>query len=46
MLNGITLPGVVPFRRVDGPLGSGVRARLIEPERVTFMVGPPTFFVA
>ena len=46
LLNGITLPGVVPFRTVfmarwdpEGALG------LIEREHVTFMVGPPTFFV-
>ena len=46
LLNGITLPGVVPFRTVfmarwDPEVALG----LIERERVTFMVGPPTFFV-
>jgi len=47
LLNGITLPGVVPFRTVfmarwdpEAALAS------IEEERVTFMVGPPTFFVS
>ncbi|MDZ4827474.1 MAG: AMP-binding protein [Actinomycetota bacterium] len=47
LLNGITLPGVVPFRTVfmarwDPETALG----LIESERVTFMVGPPTFFVS
>jgi cyclohexanecarboxylate-CoA ligase len=47
LLNGITLPGVVPFRTVfmarwDAEAGLS----LIEQERVTFMVGPPTFFVS
>ena len=48
LLNGITLPGVVPFRTVlHGALGSrSTRSTLIERERVTFMVGPPTFFVS
>jgi cyclohexanecarboxylate-CoA ligase len=46
LLNGITLAGVVPFRTVfmarwDPEVALG----LIERERVTFMVGPPTFFV-
>jgi acyl-CoA synthetase (AMP-forming)/AMP-acid ligase II len=47
LLNGITLPGVVPFRAVFMPRWDPERAlELIEHERVTFMVGPPTFFVS
>ncbi len=46
LLNGITLPGVVPFRSVLMPRWDPeVALALIESERVTFMVGPPTFFV-
>jgi cyclohexanecarboxylate-CoA ligase len=47
LLNGITLPGVVPFRAVFmARWDPGVALGLIESERVTFMVGPPTFFVS
>jgi cyclohexanecarboxylate-CoA ligase len=46
LLNGITLPGVVPFRAVFMARWDPERALdLIERERVTFMVGPPTFFL-
>jgi cyclohexanecarboxylate-CoA ligase len=47
LLNGVTLPGVVPFRTVFMARWDPVEALdLIERERVTFMVGPPTFFIA
>jgi cyclohexanecarboxylate-CoA ligase len=47
LLNGITLPGVVPFRTVFMARWNPEDALdLIEREGVTFMVGPPTFFVA
>jgi cyclohexanecarboxylate-CoA ligase len=47
LLNGITLPGVVPFRTVFMARWDPETAlELIEHERVTFMVGPPTFFVS
>ena len=47
LLNGITLPGVVPFRTVFMARWDPEAAlTLIERERVTFMVGPPTFFVS
>ena len=47
LLNGITLPGVVPFRTVFMARWDPEHALdLIERERVTFMVGPPTFFVS
>jgi cyclohexanecarboxylate-CoA ligase len=47
LLNGITLPGVVPFRTVFMARWDPERALdLIEHEHVTFMVGPPTFFVS
>ena len=47
LLNGITLPGVVPFRTVFVARWDPEAAlMLIERERVTFMVGPPTFFVS
>ena len=47
LLNGVTLPGAVPFRSIlmarwDAEQALGI----IEHERVTFMVGPPTFFRA
>ena len=45
LLNGITLPGVVPFGAVFMARWDPEHAlALIESERVTFMVGPPTFF--
>ena len=47
LLNGITLPGVVPFRTVFMARWDPEDALdLIEREQVTFMVGPPTFFVS
>jgi cyclohexanecarboxylate-CoA ligase len=47
LLNGITLPGVVPFRTVFMARWDPDRAlELIETNGVTFMVGPPTFFVS
>ncbi len=47
LLNGITLPGVVPFRTVFMARWEPETALdLIERERVTFMIGPPTFFVS
>jgi cyclohexanecarboxylate-CoA ligase len=46
LLNGITLPGVVPFRTAFmARWDPEVALDIIERERVTFMVGPPTFFV-
>jgi cyclohexanecarboxylate-CoA ligase len=45
LLNGITLPGAVPFRSVFmARWDPDVALDLIEHEQVTFMVGPPTFF--
>jgi cyclohexanecarboxylate-CoA ligase len=47
LLNGVTLPGIVPFRSVFMSRWDPERALdLIEREHVTFMVGPPTFFVS
>ncbi len=47
LLNGITLPGVVPFPTVFMARWDPEAAlSLIERARVTFMVGPPTFFVS
>jgi len=47
LLNGVTLPGVVPFRTVFMARWDPEAAlALIEEARVTFMVGPPTFFVS
>jgi acyl-CoA synthetase (AMP-forming)/AMP-acid ligase II len=47
LLNGVTLPGVVPFRVVFMARWDPEHALdLIERERVTYMVGPPTFFVS
>jgi cyclohexanecarboxylate-CoA ligase len=47
LLNGITLPGAVPFTSVLMARWEPETAlELIERERVSFMVGPPTFFVA
>ncbi len=47
LLNGITLPGVVPFPAVFMARWDPEAAlTLIEREHVTFMVGPPTFFVS
>ena len=45
LLNGITLPGVVPFRSILMPRWDPDRALdIIASQGVTFMVGPPTFF--
>jgi cyclohexanecarboxylate-CoA ligase len=45
LLNGITLPGVVPFRAVFmSRWNADAAIDLIESQRVTFMVGPTTFF--
>jgi cyclohexanecarboxylate-CoA ligase len=47
LLNGVTVPGVVPFTRVLMSRWDPEHALdLIERERVTFMIGPPTFFVS
>ena len=47
MLNGVTLPGVVPFTTVIMQRWDPEHALdLIERERVTFMIGPPTFCIA
>jgi len=47
LLNGITLPGVTPFPTVYMARWDPATAiDLIEERRVTFMVGPPTFFVS
>jgi cyclohexanecarboxylate-CoA ligase len=47
LLNGITLPGVVPFKSVlMARWDPAIALDLIERERVTFMIGPPTFFVS
>ncbi len=47
LLNGITLPGVTPFPTVYMARWDPATAiDLIEEHRVTFMVGPPTFFVS
>jgi cyclohexanecarboxylate-CoA ligase len=47
LLNGITLPGVATARTVFMARWDPNRALdLIETDQVTFMVGPPTFFVS
>jgi len=47
LLNGVTLPGVVPFRTIFMARWDPEHALdLIEHEQITFMVGPPTFFVS
>ncbi|MCB1015657.1 MAG: AMP-binding protein [Acidimicrobiales bacterium] len=46
LLNGVLLPGVVPLKAVLMARWSAPAAlTLIEAEAVSFMVGPPTFFV-
>jgi cyclohexanecarboxylate-CoA ligase len=46
LLNGVTVPGVVPMKTVLMAKWDPSEAlRLIERERITFMIGPPTFFV-
>jgi cyclohexanecarboxylate-CoA ligase len=47
LLNGVMVPGVVPFRTVFMAKWDPEDAlALIESKRVTFMIGPPTFFVS
>jgi cyclohexanecarboxylate-CoA ligase len=47
LLNGVTLPGVVPFKTVFmARWDPDAALDLIERECVTYMVGPPTFFVS
>lgn len=47
LLNAVLVPGAVPFRAVLMARWDPDEAlELIERERVTFMVGPPTFFVS
>src|SRR5207253_4990106 len=47
LLNGVTLPGVVPFRTAFMAKWDPEHAlELIESKRVTYMIGPPTFFVS
>ncbi len=47
LLNAVLLPGVLPFRAQVMPRWDPETAiELIERERITFMIGPPTFFVA
>jgi cyclohexanecarboxylate-CoA ligase len=47
LLNGVTLPGAVAFRSVlMARWEPSVALDLIEREQVTFMIGPPTFFVS
>jgi cyclohexanecarboxylate-CoA ligase len=47
LLNGVTLPGVVPFKAVFmARWDPEVALDLIEHKHVTYMVGPPTFFLS
>ncbi|MFZ4585842.1 MAG: class I adenylate-forming enzyme family protein [Acidimicrobiia bacterium] len=47
LLNGVLLPSVVPMKVVLMAKWNPEHAvELIERERITFMIGPPTFFVA
>ncbi len=47
LLNGITLPGVVPFRVVFmARWDPEIALDIIERNQVTYMIGPPTFFVS
>ncbi|MEY2431741.1 MAG: cyclohexanecarboxylate-CoA ligase [Acidimicrobiaceae bacterium] len=46
LLNGVTVPGIVPMKTVLMAKWDPVQAlQLIERERITFMIGPPTFFI-
>jgi cyclohexanecarboxylate-CoA ligase len=46
LLNGVLLPGVVPMKAVMMAKWDPARALdVIRRERITFMIGPPTFFV-
>src|SRR4029079_12331175 len=45
--NGITVPGLVPMKTVLMAKWDPAEAlEIIERERITFMIGPPTFFVS
>lgn len=47
LLNAVLIPGVLPMRAVLMERWSPQAAlELLERERITFMIGPPTFFVA
>jgi cyclohexanecarboxylate-CoA ligase len=46
LLNGVMLPGVVPMKAVMMARWDPDEAlRIIEREHITFMIGPPTFFI-
>ena len=46
LLHGVLLPGAIPMKTVlMARWDPGEALRLIEQERVTYMIGPPTFFV-
>lgn len=47
LLNGVLVPGVVPMKAVMMPRWDPDEAlQIIERERITFMIGPPTFFIS
>lgn len=47
LLNGVLLPGIVPMRCVLMARWNPDEALdIIERERITFMIGPPTFFIS
>jgi cyclohexanecarboxylate-CoA ligase len=47
LLNGVTVPGVVPMKTVlMAKWDPSDALEIIERERITFMIGPPTFFVS
>lgn len=47
LLNGVLLPGAVPMKVVlMAKWDPALALDIIESERITFMIGPPTFFVA
>lgn len=47
LLNGVTVPGVVPMKTVlMAKWDPAAALEIIERERITFMIGPPTFFVS
>ena len=46
LLNGVTVPGVVPMKTVlMAKWDPAAALELIEREHITFMIGPPTFFI-
>lgn len=46
LLNAVLNPGVVPMKTVlMDQWSAGAAIELVERERITFMIGPPTFFV-